>query len=224
MPMASHHSPSVWTVTEAADERAPAVVRSADDGPPARPASAGASVAPRSGPASLPALADVYREHAPYVWRVLRRLGVAPADLEDACQEVFLIVHRKLPTFEQRSSVRTWLYGIAVRHAADHRRRVRRAPSTSTVTPDGVSEPAVDAAQPDSVARREARALLDAILDDLDQPKRAVFVLYELEELTMAEVALAVGCPLQTAYSRLQAARACVEAAVHRQRAKEHTR
>ena len=67
------------------------------------------------------------------------------------------------------------------------------------------------------------RSVLDAILDELDESKRAVFVLYELEELPMAEVAAAVGCPLQTAYSRLHSARATVESAVKRRRAREGT-
>lgn len=164
----------------------------------------------------VPAVADVYREHAPFVWRVLRRLGVAPADIEDACQDVFVIVHRKLAGFEHRSSLRTWLYGIAVRCAADHRRRGRRHPQAASAI-----EEAVDACQPDAVATRQARAELDEILDELDDGKRAVFVLYELEELTMAEVAATLGCPLQTAYSRLYAARASFEAAVKRRRARE---
>lgn len=171
---------------------------------------------------ATPAFADVYRDHAPFVWRVLRRLGVAPAEVEDACQEVFLVVHRKLAGFEHRSSLRTWLYGIAVHCASDLRRRVRRSPAAPATVVAPV-EPAVDPAQPGSVAQRQARAVLDEILDQLDHDKRAVFVLYELEELTMAEVAGAVGCPLQTAYSRLHAARAAVEAAVKRRRAREGT-
>lgn len=195
----------------APDELSSAVV------PGAEPAPAPAVTSPVAR--EVPAFAEVYREHAPFVWRVLRRLGVSPTDVEDACQEVFLVVHRKLGAFEHRSSVRTWLYGIAVRCAADHRRRVRRTPEAA-VTP-ATDEPAIDPAQSDSIARRQARALLDEILDELDEPKRAVFVLYELEELTMAEVAAVVGCPLQTAYSRLHAARATVEAAVKRRRARE---
>jgi RNA polymerase sigma-70 factor, ECF subfamily len=184
-----------------------------------------AAAAPSRVEAAAPGFAEVYRDHAPFVWRVLRRLGIAPAELEDACQEVFLVVHRKLAGFEQRSSLRTWLYGIAVRCAADHRRRIRRSTGTpaapAVMTELAERDVAVDAEQPDAVAQAQARAMLDEILDELDHDKRAVFVLYELEELTMAEVASAVGCPLQTAYSRLHAARAAVEAAVKRRRARE---
>ncbi len=78
-----------------------------------------------------------------------------------------------------------------------------------------------DSNQEDDAALREARATLDRILDGLDDDKRAVFVLFEIEELPMTEVAMAVGCPLQTAYSRLHAARREVEAAMHRLRAKQ---
>src|SRR5438046_2150858 len=95
---------------------------------------------------------DVYARHAEFVWRVLRRLGVRPTDVEDVCQEVFLIVHRKLPEFEHRSSVSTWLYSIALRCASDHRRRAYVAREVS----NEVGEPAVDAGQPDSIANRQA--------------------------------------------------------------------
>jgi RNA polymerase sigma-70 factor (ECF subfamily) len=198
----------MWTTTAPPDEPPPAVVRAADEGEPAVAA----------GAAETPSFAEVYRANVGFVWQVLRRLGVARSELQDACQEVFLTVHRKLHAFEQRSSLRTRLYGIAVRCAAVQRRRVLRAREAPA---DDGPEPAVDAAQADSLARRQARAVVDEILDELDDDKRAVFVLYELEELPMAEVAIAVGCPLQTAYSRLHAARATVEAAVKRRRARE---
>lgn len=146
----------------------------------------------------------IFREHAPFVWRVLRRLGVAEADVEDVAQETFLVVHRRLADFEGRSQLRTWIYGICVRVASDHRRRahVRREQAT-----DRPPERVGSAPQPKELEQRQARALLDAALARLDGDKRAVFVLYEIEEVPMKEIADAVGCPLQTAYSRLHAAR-----------------
>ncbi len=171
-------------------------------------------------PIAAPTFAELYRSHATFIWRVVRRLGVRPADVEDVCQEVFVVVHRKLPAFEGRSSVRTWLYGIAVRCASDHRRRAHVQRETPTAS---LADRPIEAPQPAAVAEREARAVLDEILDQLDEAKRAVFVLYELEELPMMEVAEAVGCPLQTAYSRLHAAREAVEAAVGRRSAKERS-
>ena len=169
-------------------------------------------------PIAAPTFAEVYHAHATFIWRVVRRLGVRPADVEDVCQDVFVVVHRRLSSFEGRSTVRTWLYGIAVRCAADHRRRAHVQRETATAA---IADAPVDPGQPRAVAERQARAALDEILDQLDEAKRAVFVLYELEELPMIEVAEAVGCPLQTAYSRLHAAREVVEAAVRRRSAKE---
>ncbi len=158
---------------------------------------------------AAPAFDAIFRENAPFVWRALRKLGVPEREVEDLCQEVFVVVHRKLPTFEGRSTIRTWIYSICVRTASDHRRRahVRREEPTADVPEERHSAP-----QTRDLERRQARALLDAALDALDADKRAVFVLYEIEELSMNEVAGAVGCPLQTAYSRLYAAREAVAA------------
>jgi RNA polymerase sigma-70 factor (ECF subfamily) len=156
----------------------------------------------------------VFQEHAPYVWRAVRRLGVAEADADDVCQDVFVVVHRKLGTFHGRS-LRTWLYGICLRVASEHRRRPyqRREQVVEAVPDEGV-----DASQEDELERRRALALLDEALDQLDDDKRAVFVLFELEQMPMVEVAEAARCPLQTAYSRLYAARKIVEAVLDRAR------
>ena len=172
---------------------------------------------PSGAKVEVPPLAEIFREYAPFVWRGLRRLGVPESDVEDVCQEVFVVVHRKLGDFEGRSSLRTWIYGICARTASDYRRsgRVRREVVTDA-PPDAPHE----GGQHDAVALRQARATLDRILDELDDDKRAVFVLYEIEELTMAEVAEALACPLQTAYSRLHAARKVVEAGVARAQAR----
>jgi RNA polymerase sigma-70 factor (ECF subfamily) len=155
----------------------------------------------------------IYAEHAAFVWRSLRRLGVREADVPDVCQEVFIVVHRRLHDFDGTSALRTWLFGITMRAAAGYRRsaRVRR---------EAVGEPVPDAAvapaQADEIERTRALQLLDTLLDQLDEDKRAVFVLYELEQVSMAEVAQLVGCPLQTAYSRLHAARKHIDAAARR--------
>jgi RNA polymerase sigma-70 factor (ECF subfamily) len=168
-----------------------------------------------SAAAHTPSLAEVFRREAPFVWRALRRLGVREADVEDVCQEVFVVVHRKLADFEGRSSLRTWIYGICARTASDYRRSAR---VRHEVVTDAPHETTSDALQHDVVALREARAKLDRILDQLDDDKRSVFVLYEIEELSMNEVAEALHCPLQTAYSRLHAARKIVETEVEKER------
>ncbi len=153
---------------------------------------------------------EIFDEHAPYVIRTLRHLGISDADVEDVAQEVFVTVHRKLPEFEGRSKLRTWLYGICLRVASDHRRRAYMVRERVTDSPPvDTGERRGD--EPDTSF--ESRAFVRELLADLDEDKRAVLVLYEIEGLTMREVAEVVGCPLQTAYSRLHAARDLVQAA-----------
>jgi RNA polymerase sigma-70 factor (ECF subfamily) len=170
---------------------------------------------------AAPTFAAVYEAYAKFVWRVLYRLGVPRSDVEDVCQEVFVVVHRRLGSFEGRSSLRTWLYGIAVRCASEYRRRayVRRETPTESLTDASAPAP-----QLSSIEVQEARALLERILNLLDEEKRAVFVLYELEEVPMAEVVAIVGCPLQTGYSRLHAAREIVTKSALAIQAKECAR
>lgn len=174
----------------------------------------GLSTAQPSRPAESPLELDaVYTAHVAQVWRFLRALGVRESEVEDLCQEVFVVVHRDLARFDGRHPLSTWLYAICARTASTWRRKasVRREALTDEV-PEGVH----DADQPDVVARAEARRFLADVLADLDDDQRAVFVLYEIEEQSMTEVAAALGCPVQTAYSRLHAARARVEAASRR--------
>lgn len=159
---------------------------------------------------------SVYREHARFVWRSLSRLGVLPEHVPDAMQDVFIVVYRKLPTFEGRSSVRTWLFGIAMRVASDWARRVRRHPS----------EPLLDTLQDnrenapfERAARSEALNTLHRLLDELSPEQRAVFVLVELEQMSVAEAASAVSANIHTVTSRLKVARQKFEAALKRHRA-----
>ncbi len=158
---------------------------------------------------------QIFDEHARYVIRTLRHLGISDADVDDVAQEVFVTVHRKLPEFEGRSKLRTWLYAICLRVASDHRRRAYMVRERVTDSPPiDTGERSGD--EPDTSL--ESRAFVNELLADLDDDKRAVLVLYEIEGLTMREVAEVVGCPLQTAYSRLHAARDVVQAAWLRSR------
>lgn len=152
---------------------------------------------------------EIFKNHAQYVWRALRHLGVAEADLADQSQEVFVTIHRRLASFEGRSSIRSWIYGICLRLASDYRRRahVRREVPVSQPPP-----PKTDASASDA-ERLESRALLQRLLEELDGPKREVFVLFELEGVPMKEIAELIGCPVPTAYSRLRLARETMVAA-----------
>jgi RNA polymerase sigma-70 factor, ECF subfamily len=160
-------------------------------------------------------LRQLFEEHAPFVCRSLRRLGVPEADLDDALQEVFLVVHRRIADYEDRGRLRAWLYTICAHVVRAERRRHRRR--RETLTPDPPE--AVSGLDPQRSAEdAQSLALGKRVLAQLKPELRDVFVLYELEELPMREVAEALGCPLQTAYSRLHAARARVLEEARRQR------
>jgi RNA polymerase sigma-70 factor (ECF subfamily) len=158
---------------------------------------------------------DVWTTHAGYVLGLLRRLGVASRDLEDVAQEVFVTVHAKLPAFEGRSQLKTWLCGICLRKAAEYRRKAyRRRELPTSDEPQGThTEPLAE----EELLRRQRAELLLQALASLPDKQREVFVLYELEELPMLEVARALRCPRFTAYTRLRAARASVRAFFERE-------
>lgn len=148
----------------------------------------------------------VIRENAPFVWRAIGYLGVRPADVDDVCQEVFVVLYRRLPEFEGRSSMQTWIYGICLRVASEYRRRAWVRREQGFADPSRIAQRATE---PTPAADTEMT--LRVLLDQLDDDKRNVVVLYELTERPMVEVAEILGIPMATAYSRLYAARAELE-------------
>lgn len=159
----------------------------------------------------------MFAQHASYVLGLVRRLGVPAGDVEDVAQEVFVNVHRGLPAFQGRSSLKTWLCGITLRTAANHRRKAYRRRER----PGAVElELTVAATQEDALERARMAAQLQRALDALSPKLRDVFVLYEIEELPMDEVARLVGCLRFTAYTRLRAARGALAAQLTRAQAK----
>jgi RNA polymerase sigma-70 factor (ECF subfamily) len=158
---------------------------------------------------------ELYDRHFDFVWRSLRRLGVSPSDLHDVAQEVFLVVHRRLPDFEARSKVTTWLFSICFHAARDRRRRahVRREVLDATAAED-VADTSADASS--LLERRDDLELFEAALASMDLDQRAVFTLFELESVSGPEVADALAIPLATAYSRLRLAREAFRRAVAR--------
>ncbi len=152
-------------------------------------------------------LEDVYREHFRFVWRNLLRLGVPDADAPDAAQEVFLVVHARLASFEGRSKVTTWLFGICLRVAqARGRRASERQEFDADDLLSAVADEAEDAGR--QLERGQDAALVEAVLAEMDVKQRTVFMLFELEEMTCKEIALAVEAPVGTVFSRLRLARA----------------
>ena len=155
--------------------------------------------------AARPTIEELFTAHVHFVWRTLAGHGVSPADVEDATQEVFLVAHRRMDDWDrQRVSARTWLYAIAIRIAANHRRSRRHHGTSAEASPP---EPAFVPDPVASVDRQRLLAHVGRVLAAMDADRREVFVLFELENFSMKEVAEAVGCPLQTAYARLYAAR-----------------
>jgi RNA polymerase sigma-70 factor (ECF subfamily) len=155
-------------------------------------------------------LAALYGEHHEFVWRVLCNLGVPTSVVEDAVQDVFLVLHRRRDEFDVRGSLRGLLFGIARRVARQHRRLAARPQRLGQVAAPASDDP------DDAVARRQAASIVAAFLDELDDDKRMVFVLADVEGIAIPEVAELLGLKLNTAYSRLRAARQLFRATISR--------
>ncbi len=153
---------------------------------------------------------EVYTAHVAYVWRVLRTFGVSEAQIEDAVQDAFVVVHRRLPEWEGRAQITTWLFAIARRVASAYRRKGVGAQRTETLDhdPEGTTDTFA------AMSRAQAAATVVSILETMDDDKRMVFALVELEQLAVPDVARMLDINLNTAYSRLRLARVAFEAAV----------
>ena len=173
---------------------------------------------PETSPAAL------YETHLRFVWRNLRRFGVADELLEDAAQDVFVTVHRRWGSYDPRaSSIETWLFGIVIRVAHYHRRTLRRrlARLVPWLTEKGLHEVSSGHDTLEVAAKREAVFLLDRILDELSRHQREILVLVDVEQIAVPEAAATLDINLNTAYTRLRAARLRFQGAVNRFRAGE---
>lgn len=158
---------------------------------------------------------SVHSEHADFVWRSLQRLGVRDVDLADVLQDVFVVVHRRLSTFDGSSEMTTWLFGICLRIAAGYRRKAHRQLEELT---NEIPEPKVEGTldPEEALTAKQERSLLALILDGMELEKRAVFVMFELDNLSCPAIASIMGVPVGTVYSRLSAARESFAAAARR--------
>ncbi len=188
---------------------------------------ASVALSPAIEPVSVLDFAQVYQQHVRFVWRTLRRLGVRDEDCDDAVQDVFLIVHRKLPDFRPEAPVKHWLFRLASGIARDHRRASRRKdPRQHGLIPVTTDSEVADVREqgPIEAAERTAAArLIRDLLQELDESKREVFILADLEQMTAPEIAELLEIPLNTVYSRLRRARSEFEEALMRHRARETT-
>jgi RNA polymerase sigma-70 factor (ECF subfamily) len=167
---------------------------------------------------AVPSVADVYAAHFKYVWRCLRSLGVPDAALDDAVQEVFLVVQRKLAAFDGACDTRTWLYAIVLRisrrYRAEAARHAQRFAAQEPGDDESLAPSSIAADLRIEVEKNERLALAQRALAKLDDAKREVFVFACIEGMSAPEIASLVGVPLNTVYSRLRAARQAFAEAV----------
>ena len=168
---------------------------------------------------AVPSVADVYAAHFKYVWRCLRSLGVADAALDDAVQEVFLVVQRKLAAFDGACDTKTWLYAIVLRVARRYRAEAARHAERFSAPAPGADDEALETGSVaadlrSEIEKNERLALAQRALAGLDDAKREVFVFACIEGMSAPEIATLVGIPLNTVYSRLRAARQAFAEAV----------
>ncbi len=172
------------------------------------------SVRPRPQEASA-GFRVLFEEQFDYVWNTLRHLGIRHDDLEDLTHEVFLRVHERLDEYDGARHIRPWLFAFAFRVASGHRRLARHRLEVSAGAAEPISH---DTTADERLLVREDQALFLSALDAIDLDRRAVFVLHELDEVPIPQVAEALGIPTGTAYSRLRLARQEFHQAVRRLR------
>lgn len=171
-------------------------------------------------PTEVPSFKAVYREYFDFVWSSARRLGIQPSGMDDLIQEVFIVIHAKLHTVEKQQSLRSWIYGVVRRTASNHRRAGKAHADSSSGPP---AEGEALSREPTPLEQTERNAglqLLVSLMDQLDEPKREIFSLVDVEDLSVPEAAEVLGIPLNTAYSRLRVARQSFEAALARHEAR----
>ena len=149
---------------------------------------------------------ELYDAHFPLVWRALRRLGAPDADMMDLTQKVFLVAFTKLPEFEGRSTVATWLYAICNRVASEHRRSAIARNEIAT-DPATLADSPVEGSFSPTEFVLASQAGVDRILAKLSDDQRTAFLLYEVDELSGLEIAALLGVPVGTVRSRLRHAR-----------------
>jgi RNA polymerase sigma-70 factor (ECF subfamily) len=199
----------------------------AQDAPVGAPARRAEAAARRECAVAVESLEDfevLYERYFEFVWTNVRRLGVPASYVDDVTQEVFLVVHRRRAELEACTSLRAWIFGVVSRTSREQRRRIaRKSPLARCVVPpvDPDATESKGALSDEVLAKAQATRLLQQLLEALDDDKREVFVLAELEQMTAPEIAEATGANLNTVYARLRAARREIEQSAARLRARD---
>lgn len=176
-------------------------------------------VEPRTDPAIRARLRELAAEHYEFVWRSLRRLGVKPPETDDAAQRVFVVVAEKLSSIEPRKE-KSFVFGVVMRVAANVRRNLATARSREIAESEASESVSLGPDAEVAVSHAQERAKLDEILATIPEDRRTVFVLFEIEELTMTEIAELLDLPFGTVATRLRRARQEFQSAVARLRAR----
>lgn len=171
----------------------------------------------RSGAEDPRALESIYRKHHRYVWQTLRAFGVPESATDDAVQDVFLVVHRRLGEFEGRAAMRTWLFEILRRVAWRYRTKAQREASRWDPLPELADPVDLEA----SLARMQAFEVLQRFADELDEDRLRVFMLSVFGQLRGREISESLGVNLNTVYARLRSAHAELDRFITRHRARE---
>jgi len=170
-------------------------------------------VSERESPALVLEPGAVFADHSSYVWNALRRLGVAQADLEDLTHDTFVAVFKQWQAYDAERPLRPWLFGFALRVASDHRRLARHRIEVSGQELDLPDElPSAD----ERLLQKEREGLAHQALQAVELSRRAVFILHELDDCSLPEIAEALAIPVGTAASRLRLGRQDFAAAVKR--------
>lgn len=159
---------------------------------------------------------QIYREHSVFVWKSALRLGVPASNAEDVLQEVFIVVQRRMGEFDGRSAVRSWIFGILLNMVRRYRRGFQRK-DARCVSLDLDSDIALGGVSPSDHAEQAERVhLLEKLLGTLDEDKRTLLVLSEIEGWTLREIAEHLGSNTNTVHSRLRVAKRAFEVVYRR--------
>lgn len=182
----------------------------------------GVDVGPGLSSSPLPPFEDICKRYFDFVWSSARHLGAREDFIDDVVQDVFIVIHSKRATLQRPEALRSWIYGVVRRVMSDYRRskRTRDAAGATLGAELKLSHPCQPS--PLEMAERNCELdLLESILADLDEPKREIFVMVEILEMTVPEVVRVLDIPLNTAYSRLRMARQSFEQALAGQEARD---
>ncbi|HVJ18988.1 MAG TPA: sigma-70 family RNA polymerase sigma factor [Polyangiaceae bacterium] len=173
-------------------------------------------------PGELPDFATIYDRYFAFVWRLCANSRVPPSHLDDVVQETFLVIHRRLPSFEGRSSLRTWIAAVTRNTVKEFARRKRHQILGNEVDPDSSASASLNPVE--QLEAAAAAALLDKFLDEMSDEQREVFILAEIEQMTANEIAIVLEANPNTVRTRLRAARQSLQASLARHRAAERWR